>query len=93
LPRGSVVWLFDRTDICRAKDILGDKACIAGNIPSSLMYTGSPESVKAYCRKLIEHCGKGGGYIMSGGASVDKADPRNFHVLMEAAKEYGTYRK
>lgn len=93
LPRGSVVWLFDRTDMTKAKDVLGNAACIAGNIPSSLMCTGTPEGVKAYCRKLIEYCGKGGGYILSGGASVDKADPRNFHVLMEAAKEYGTYRK
>jgi len=93
LPRGSVVWLFDRTDIFKAKDVLGNVACIAGNIPASLMCTGTPEAVKAYCRKLIEVCGKGGGYIMAGGASVDKADPRNFHVLMEAAKEYGTYNR
>jgi uroporphyrinogen-III decarboxylase len=93
LPRGSVVWLFDRTDIFKAKEVLGNVACIAGNIPASLMCTSTPEAVKAYCRKLIEVCGKGGGYIMAGGASVDKADPRNFHVLMEAAKEYGTYNK
>ena len=93
LPRGSVVWLFDRTDMFKAKDILGDKACIVGNIPSSLICTGTSAAVKAYCRKLIEYCGKGGGYVLAGGASVDKADPQNFHVIMEAAKEYGTYKK
>jgi uroporphyrinogen-III decarboxylase len=93
LPRGSVVWLFDRTDMAKAKAVLGDKACIVGNIPSSLMCTGTPEGVKAYCRKLIENCGKGGGYILAGGASVDKSDPRCFHVIMEAAREYGTYKK
>ncbi len=93
LPRGSVIWYFDRTDMFKAKDILGKVACIMGNIPTSLMCTGTPEAVKEYCRKLIEYCGKGGGYIMAGGASVDKADPRNFHILMEAAKEFGTYKK
>jgi len=93
LPKGSVVWLFDRTDMARAKDVLGNKACIVGNVPSSLMCTGTPEGVKAYCRKLIEYCGKGGGYILAGGASVDKSDPNNFHAMMAAAKEYGTYKK
>jgi uroporphyrinogen-III decarboxylase len=90
VPRGSVVWYFDRTDMFKAKEILGNVSCIMGNVPSSLMYTGTPEAVKDCCRKLIEVCGKGGGYILAGGASVDKADPRNFKAMMEAAKEYGT---
>jgi uroporphyrinogen-III decarboxylase len=90
LPRASVVWYFDRTDMFKAKEILGNSACIMGNVPASLVCTGTPEGVKEYCRKLIEVCGKGGGYILAGGASVDKADPRNFKAMMEAAKEYGT---
>lgn len=92
LPRGSVIWWFDRTDIYKAKDILGKSACIMGNVPTSLMCTSTPEAVRECCRKLIEYCGKGGGYILAGGASVDKADPRNFHALMQAAKDYGTYK-
>jgi uroporphyrinogen-III decarboxylase len=91
LPPGSVIWWFDRTDIFKAKDILGKSACIMGNVPTSLMCTCTPEAVREYCRKLIEYCGKGGGYILAGGASVDKADPRNFHMLMQAAKEFGVY--
>ncbi len=92
LPRGSVIWWFDRTDMTRAKKILGDTACIVGNVPTSLMCKGTPQAVKEYCRQLIENCGKNGGYILAGGASIDKGDPENFHSMMAAAKEFGTYK-
>jgi uroporphyrinogen-III decarboxylase len=92
LPRGKVVWHFDRTDMFKAKKILGDTACIAGNVPSSLLYTGKPKEVKEYCRKLIEVCGEGGGFILTGGASIDKGDPDNFRAMIEAVSEYGVYK-
>jgi uroporphyrinogen-III decarboxylase len=91
LPKGKVIWYFDRTDMFRAKKILGDNACIAGNVPASLMITGTPKDVKEYCRKLIEVCGAGGGFILTGGASIDKGDPANLHAMTEAAMEYGVY--
>ncbi len=91
LPRASVIWYFEGTDMARAKKVLGDRACIAGNIPVSLLCTGTPAEVKACCRKLIETCGPGGGYILTGGAQMDKGNPDNLRVIMEAAKEYGVY--
>jgi hypothetical protein len=92
LPKGKVMWHFDQTDMARAKKILGDTACIAGNVPSSLLCTGTPKAVKEYCRKLIEVCGKGGGFILTGGASIDKGNPDNLRAMMEAAEEYGVYK-
>jgi uroporphyrinogen-III decarboxylase len=91
LPRGKVVWHFDRTDMFRAKKILGDNACIAGNVPASLLCTGTAKDVKEYCRKLIEVCGEGGGFILTGGASIDKGHPDNMHAMTEAVMEYGVY--
>jgi uroporphyrinogen-III decarboxylase len=91
LPRGKVVWHFDQTDMFRAKKVLGDNACIAGNVPASLLCTATPKDVKEYCRKLIEVCGEGGGFILTGGASVDKCDPGNLHAMTEAVMEYGVY--
>jgi len=91
LPKGKVLWHFDRTDMFRAKKILGDNACIAGNVPASLLCTATPKDVKEYCRKLIEVCGEGGGFILTGGASVDKCDPNNLHAMTEAVMEYGVY--
>jgi uroporphyrinogen-III decarboxylase len=91
-PKGWVSWSFDQTDMAKAKKMVGDKCGIAGNVPSSRMITGTPEEVKACCRKLIETCAPGGGYTLAGGCTATETkNPRNFKVFMEAAIEYGTY--
>jgi uroporphyrinogen-III decarboxylase len=91
LPRGSTIWSFEDIDMARAKKILGDSACIAGNVPASLMHAGTPQEVKEYCRKLIETCGPGGGYILTGAAGMNEGNPDILRAYMEAAKEYGVY--
>jgi hypothetical protein len=91
-PKGSIIWWFDQTDISRAKAILGDKCCICGNLPSSLLVTGSPQQVKETCKDLINVVGKGGGYILSPGAMADEAKLDNLKAMVEAAKEFGVYR-
>ena len=91
LPRGAAVWWFDQTDMARAKEILGDTTCICGNVPTSLLCTGTPKEVKEYCRKLIEVAGKGGGFILSSGAFIERVNPDNMRAMMEAAKGYGVY--
>ena len=45
-PKGAVCWLFDKTDMATAKKVLGNKCCISGNVPTSLMITGTPQAVK-----------------------------------------------
>jgi uroporphyrinogen-III decarboxylase len=91
MPRSSVIWHFERMDMAKAKKVLGDNVCIAGNVPVSILCTGTPQEVKEYCRRLIESCAKGGGYILTGAASIEKGDVNNLRAMMEAAKEYGTY--
>ena len=91
LPKGTTAWWFDQTDIARAKKELGDRVCIMGNVPTSLMMTGTPQEVKEHCRKLIEVCGKGGGYVLTGGANIDKGPAENMRAMMAAAREYGVY--
>ncbi len=93
LPKASVIWHFDQTDIKRAKEILGGSACIMGNVPISMMVTGTPAEVKAQCKTLIETAGKDGGYILSPGAASDDVKFENIQALLEAAKEYGVYYK
>ncbi len=93
MPKGSMIWYFETMDMTRAKKMVGDKACIAGNLPTSVLCTGNPAQVMDYCRKLIEACAPGGGYILAGAASMDKGDPDNLRAMMVAAKEFGTYGK
>jgi uroporphyrinogen-III decarboxylase len=92
-PKGSVVWYFDRTDMFRAKQILGKKFCLQGNIPSSMIVTGDPKEVKEYCRKLIQEVGKGGGFVLSAGSIADNPKLENLQAMMAAVREYGWYKK
>jgi hypothetical protein len=91
LPKGAVIWMFDQTDMANAKRILGGTCCIAGNVPVSIAYTGTAKEMKDYCRKLIETCAPGGGYILSGGCTFDMAKAENLRAMMDAVKEYGVY--
>jgi uroporphyrinogen-III decarboxylase len=61
-------------------------------VPSSLVSTGTARQVKENCRRLIEICAPGGGYILAGGASVAETKAENLRAFTEAAKEYGVYK-
>jgi hypothetical protein len=88
LPRGKAVCIFDRTDMVRAKEVLGNHICIGGNVPSSLLQIGTPAEVEEYCAKLIKVCGKGGGFILCAGSSIDEAKPANIKAMMDAPKKH-----
>ncbi len=92
VPKGKCIYHFEGTDIFQAKKVLGDTVCIMGNMPGSLLATGSVEQVRQYTKKLIDICGDGGGYIMSGAALIDQAKPENVEAWMETTREYGRYR-
>jgi len=92
-PKGTVHWHFDQTDMAKAKQVLGKNCSIEGNVPSSLLCTGSPAEVKEYCRKLIEVCAPGGGYILNSGAIPEFPKLENLKAMADAAQEYGVYRK
>lgn len=92
LPRGSCFWIFDRTDMAKAKEALGETLCIGGNVPAGMILTGTPEQVKAYCRNLIDVAGKDGGYIMAFGTAMDEGKADTIHAMIDFTKEYGVYR-
>jgi hypothetical protein len=41
-----------------------------GNVPISLIASGTPDRVRAYCKHLIDYCGKGGSYIVTIGTRI-----------------------
>jgi len=93
IPEGKAIYWFQGTDVFKAKEILGDRVCIKGNVSSSLLCTGTPDEVKAYCKKLIEVVGKGGGLIMDGDVGIsDEARVENVRAMTEAVFEYGVYK-
>jgi len=92
LPKGKTVLYFDSTDLFRAKKIVGDRACIAGNMPLSLLQSGTPDQVREYSKKLIDVVGKDGGFIMTSRGGMDDANPELVKVWADFTKEYGVYR-
>jgi len=89
IPRGKAIYWFERTDLVRAKQVLGDVACVRGNVPPSLMNTGTPEQVDAYCRNLIEKVGRDGGFILDGAFGIpDEAPIENVRAMFRAVHKY-----
>jgi hypothetical protein len=91
LPKGKMLARLDTTDIQRAKDVLKGHMCIQGNVPSSLLQTGTVDDVKAYCKELIDTVGKGGGFILSPRSSTDEVKPENLRTMIDFTLEYGRY--
>lgn len=91
-PKGKFTAGFEATDIFRAKEILKDHCCISGNVPVSLLQTGTKDDVIAYCKKCIDIVGKDGGFILSPSTSVEEAKPENLKAMIDFTKEYGVYR-
>ena len=72
-----------------AKDVLGDTVCLRGNVLPSLLNTGTPEEVDAYCKDLIEYVGKDGGFILDGAASLtDEAPLENVLAMVQSVRKY-----
>lgn len=91
-PRTCILELDGTTDILKAKEILGDRMCIMGDVPSTLLAFGTRDEVMDYCRRLIAEIGKGGGFILSSGCSIPaNARAENVKALADAADRWGWY--
>jgi uroporphyrinogen-III decarboxylase len=92
LPKGRILLDFEKTDMKKAKQVLGDKVCIYGNVPAAKMVFGTPDEVDEYCRNLIQDCAPGGGFILGTECEVPwDARPENVRAMIAAAKKYGRY--
>lgn len=90
LPAGKCILDLDSTsDIFKAKEMLGDRMCIMGDVPSSLLTLGTPDEVASYCQKLIDKVGRGGGFILSSGCTVPyNAKFENLKAMVDTGKTY-----
>ena len=92
VPKGKVIYHVAQTDLVKAKAVLGDTACIMGNVPNIIMHSGTPDEVKDYCKWAIDVAGKDGGYIMDTAVMLDEAKPENLKAMIDFTKDYGVYR-
>jgi uroporphyrinogen-III decarboxylase len=92
VPKGKMAWLFDRVDMAKAKEALDGIACVMGSMPMDLMTVGTPQKAREHAKKLIDTCGKGGGYVMANGAFFDEVKWDNLKAIVDTVKEYGVYK-
>jgi len=76
--------LESKVDLRKAKEILGGKVCVAGNVtPTGAFLRGTPEEVVAEAKACIEAWGEGGGYVLTLGCDYPKNVPfENAMALM-----------
>jgi uroporphyrinogen-III decarboxylase len=91
LPKGRTIGRFDRSDLFKVKEVLGDTICIVAGFPVSLLHAGTPEEIRAHTKKLVEVVGRDGGFIMGPNTSMAEADPERVKVWVDATREYGVY--
>jgi uroporphyrinogen-III decarboxylase len=89
IPKGKIVMDFEKTNMKKAKEVLGDTVTIYGNVPSAMLVYGSEEEVDQYCKQLIEDCADGGGFILGSECEVPwDSKPENIRAMIKAAKKY-----
>jgi hypothetical protein len=91
VPKGKVVYSFESSDIVKAKRALGGTACVMGNIPAAALVTGTPGDMADGCKRMLDACAPGGGFIMDFSCGIDVAKPENLHAFFDVCETYGKY--
>lgn len=93
LPKGKIYMHMDeRTDISKAKEILGGHMAIQGNFKPSLFTLGTPAQIEKRTKEIIDDCADGGG-LWVGVEIPDDAKLENLKAMIDTCKTYGKYRK
>ncbi|OGL17215.1 MAG: hypothetical protein A3K12_06655 [Candidatus Rokubacteria bacterium RIFCSPLOWO2_12_FULL_71_19] len=88
-PRACVLNLDGMTDIRRAKEILGDRMALMGDVPPALLSAGTPDEVQRYVHDLARDCGPTGLLLCAGCDTPLDALPANVEAFVAAARELG----
>lgn len=91
LPKGKILGFFDKTDIYKAKEKIGNTMAMSGFMPVSVLQTGTPEMVRDYAKKLIDVLGKNGGFIMGPSSAMDETNPELVRIWFDFTRTYGVY--
>jgi uroporphyrinogen-III decarboxylase len=93
LPKGKIYLHMDeRTDISKAKEVLGSHMAIEGNFKPSLFTLGTPNQIEKRTKEIIDDCADGGG-LWVGVEIPDDAKLENLKAMIDTCKTYGMYRK
>lgn len=83
-----IMALDSKTDIRKAREVLGPNVCILGDVPCELMSYGTPGTVADYVTKLLEDIGPWGCIIATGCDIPSDARPENVKAMSDAAHAF-----
>ena len=88
LPAGKVILNTDgMTDLPRARKLL-PKHALMGDVPPTLLTTGSPEQVKDYVNRLIDNVGPQGLFVCPGCDTPVNAKFENLVAMVKATNDW-----
>lgn len=90
IPPGKCIYWFERTDMVRAFEVLGDVVALRGNLSPSMLTTGTPAEVDAAVKHLVDNVfAKGGNLILDGAFGLPDETPiENVRAMFAAARRY-----
>lgn len=90
IPAGKCIYWFERTDLVKAHEVLGDVVALRGNLSPSMLTTGKPEDVDAAVKHLVDNVwNKGGKLILDAAFGVpDETPVENVRAMFDAARKY-----
>lgn len=92
LPEQSIVYHVDQGDIYNVHEKIGDKFCLSGGIPNTVLAFGTKEEVREYCKKVIDDIAGEGGYIMDASAIMQNdTSIENLKAMTDFTRDYGVY--
>jgi uroporphyrinogen-III decarboxylase len=94
LPKGKTIAYFERTDLRKARKILGDHVIIMGGISPAHYIHGIPEKVFNEVCKLLNDVKEPGGFIFAGSGVAgipDETKLENLKAAIEAVRKCGVY--
>jgi uroporphyrinogen-III decarboxylase len=91
VPKGKIIYMFEKVDIARAKKILGGTACICGNFPTTDLIYSTKEKITEDTKRMLDVCAPGGGFIMNCSIVLDNYKRELLDAWYEATLKYGVY--
>lgn len=90
VPAGKCIYWFERTDMVKAFEVLGDRVALRGNLSPSMLTTGTPQDVDAAVKHLVDNVwNKGGRLILDGAFGIpDETPVANVRAMFAAARKY-----
>ena len=84
-----MLMLDGSTDMRKAREILDDRMCLLGDVPSSMLAFGTPSEVYDYVTKLIDDVGPKTGLMISSGCDCPlNAKDENVDAMIQATVDY-----